>query len=215
MVTHTRVRTGNGTRRAARPSPAHQFRLLLGRRGRRRRLARRRALAARRDRVLGAGLARARARLASQSGPALYCGDQGMRYLRSFGRFWWNFIVGDDWHVAAGVGVAVGVNVLAHRQGRQCVVVAPGQRRAGAHRIVATYPSARGDRSSRADSIAAVAEASTDAVRRQAFRFRRGSSSASRVGLSFGSRPWELGDAREPELRGGAEPGCRGSTSCS
>jgi hypothetical protein len=32
-----------------------------------------------------------------------------MRYLRSFGRFWWNFIVGDDWRVAAGVGVALGV----------------------------------------------------------------------------------------------------------
>jgi hypothetical protein len=29
-----------------------------------------------------------------------------VRYLRSFGRFWWNFIVGDDWLVAAGVAVA-------------------------------------------------------------------------------------------------------------
>ena len=32
-----------------------------------------------------------------------------MRYLRAFGRFWWNFIVGDDWTVAAGVAVAIGL----------------------------------------------------------------------------------------------------------
>ena len=40
-----------------------------------------------------------------------------MRYLRSFGRFWWNFIVGDDWRVAAGVAVALGVTyLLAHNE---------------------------------------------------------------------------------------------------
>ena len=39
-----------------------------------------------------------------------------MRYLRSFGRFWWNFIVGDDWLVAAGVAVALGLTyLLAHK----------------------------------------------------------------------------------------------------
>jgi len=38
-----------------------------------------------------------------------------MRYLRSFGRFWWNFIVGDDWRVAAGVLVGLVLTyVLAH-----------------------------------------------------------------------------------------------------
>jgi hypothetical protein len=38
-----------------------------------------------------------------------------MSYLRSFGRFWWNFIVGDDWRVALGVAVALGVTyLLAH-----------------------------------------------------------------------------------------------------
>ena len=26
-----------------------------------------------------------------------------MRYLRAFARFWWDFIVGDDWRVAAGI----------------------------------------------------------------------------------------------------------------
>jgi hypothetical protein len=39
-----------------------------------------------------------------------------VRYVRSFGRFWWNFVVGDDWRVAAGVAVALGVAaVLTHR----------------------------------------------------------------------------------------------------
>jgi hypothetical protein len=38
-----------------------------------------------------------------------------VRYLRAFGRFWWNFIVGDDWRVAAGVVVALGLtSLLAH-----------------------------------------------------------------------------------------------------
>jgi len=33
-------------------------------------------------------------------------------YLRSFARFWWNFIVGDDWRVAAGVAIALGLTSL-------------------------------------------------------------------------------------------------------
>jgi hypothetical protein len=28
--------------------------------------------------------------------------------LRAFGRFWWDFVVGDDWRSAAGVVIAVG-----------------------------------------------------------------------------------------------------------
>ena len=32
-----------------------------------------------------------------------------MKYLVSFGRFWWDFVVGDDWRVAALVVVAIGV----------------------------------------------------------------------------------------------------------
>jgi hypothetical protein len=31
-----------------------------------------------------------------------------MRRLRSFGRFWWDFVVGDDWLVAALVLAAIG-----------------------------------------------------------------------------------------------------------
>ena len=32
-----------------------------------------------------------------------------MRLLRRFGTFWWNFVVGDDWRVAAGVVVALAI----------------------------------------------------------------------------------------------------------
>jgi hypothetical protein len=31
------------------------------------------------------------------------------RWLRGFGAFWWDFIVGDDWVVAAGVVAALAV----------------------------------------------------------------------------------------------------------
>jgi hypothetical protein len=40
-----------------------------------------------------------------------------MRYLRSFSRFWWDFIVGDDWLVAAGVAVALGLTSLLTHEG--------------------------------------------------------------------------------------------------
>ena len=35
-----------------------------------------------------------------------------MRYVRGFLRFWWDFIVGDDWRVAAGLAVALGLTWL-------------------------------------------------------------------------------------------------------
>ncbi len=31
-----------------------------------------------------------------------------MNRLRRFGTFWWDFVVGDDWRIAAGVVVALG-----------------------------------------------------------------------------------------------------------
>jgi len=40
-----------------------------------------------------------------------------MRYLVAFGRFWWNFIVGDDWTLALGVVVAVAVTAVAAHHG--------------------------------------------------------------------------------------------------
>jgi hypothetical protein len=35
-----------------------------------------------------------------------------MKYIRAFGGFWWNFIVGDDWRVAAGVAVALALTYV-------------------------------------------------------------------------------------------------------
>jgi CBS-domain-containing membrane protein len=35
-----------------------------------------------------------------------------MRFLASFGRFWWDFIVGDDWLAAAGVAIALVVTAI-------------------------------------------------------------------------------------------------------
>jgi hypothetical protein len=38
-------------------------------------------------------------------------------YLRSFARFWWDFIVGDDWRVAAGLALALGLTSLLTHNG--------------------------------------------------------------------------------------------------
>jgi hypothetical protein len=39
-----------------------------------------------------------------------------VRHLRAFGAFWWDFVVGDDWRVAVGVAVGLGLTAfLAHR----------------------------------------------------------------------------------------------------
>ncbi|WP_037602010.1 hypothetical protein [Streptacidiphilus rugosus] len=32
--------------------------------------------------------------------------------IRAFGRFWYDFVVGDDWRVAAGVALALGATAL-------------------------------------------------------------------------------------------------------
>ena len=32
-----------------------------------------------------------------------------MKYVVAFGRFWWDFVVGDDWVAAAAIIVAIGV----------------------------------------------------------------------------------------------------------
>ena len=38
-----------------------------------------------------------------------------MSRLRAFGRFWWDFVIGDDWLVAVLIAVAIGVTAaLAH-----------------------------------------------------------------------------------------------------
>jgi hypothetical protein len=35
-----------------------------------------------------------------------------MRHVVSFARFWWEFIIGDDWRIAAGLTVALGLCAL-------------------------------------------------------------------------------------------------------
>jgi hypothetical protein len=40
-----------------------------------------------------------------------------VRYLRSFLRFWWEFVVGDDWRVAAGLALALGLTSLLTHDG--------------------------------------------------------------------------------------------------
>jgi hypothetical protein len=38
-----------------------------------------------------------------------------VRRLAGFGRFWWDFVIGDDWRVAAGIAVAIAATAaLAH-----------------------------------------------------------------------------------------------------
>jgi hypothetical protein len=32
-----------------------------------------------------------------------------MSRISAFGRFWWNFVVGDDWRAAAGVALGIGI----------------------------------------------------------------------------------------------------------
>jgi hypothetical protein len=38
-----------------------------------------------------------------------------MRWLRAFGRSWFDFVVGEDWRIAAGVVVALGLGAAALR----------------------------------------------------------------------------------------------------
>ena len=40
-----------------------------------------------------------------------------MTYLKDFLRFWYDFVVGDDWAIAAGVVVALALSALLARRG--------------------------------------------------------------------------------------------------
>jgi hypothetical protein len=40
-----------------------------------------------------------------------------MKKLAAFGRFWWDFVIGDDWRVAVGVAIAIGATALLAGQG--------------------------------------------------------------------------------------------------
>lgn len=40
-----------------------------------------------------------------------------MRYIKSFGMFWYDFVVGDDWTIAAGIVAIMIVTYLLERAG--------------------------------------------------------------------------------------------------
>ena len=40
-----------------------------------------------------------------------------MRYLIGFGRFWYEFIVGDDWRIAAGVALVLALGAVVEAAG--------------------------------------------------------------------------------------------------
>jgi hypothetical protein len=40
-----------------------------------------------------------------------------VRYVAAFGRFWWDFVVGDDWRVAIGLAVTLALVWLLADQG--------------------------------------------------------------------------------------------------
>jgi hypothetical protein len=35
-----------------------------------------------------------------------------MKFIVGFGRFWWDFIIGEDWKIAAGVGVVLALGAV-------------------------------------------------------------------------------------------------------
>ena len=49
-----------------------------------------------------------------------------MKRLVAFGRFWYDFVVGDDWTIALGVVVAVAVTALAAHHGITAWPILPG-----------------------------------------------------------------------------------------
>jgi hypothetical protein len=52
-----------------------------------------------------------------------------MRYVVAFGRFWWDFVVGDDWRVAAGLAVSLALVWLLTHEGVNALLLAESVRR--------------------------------------------------------------------------------------
>jgi len=40
-----------------------------------------------------------------------------MKWLRGFGRFWWDFVIGDDWLAAVLVAIAIGITAAVAHDG--------------------------------------------------------------------------------------------------
>jgi hypothetical protein len=45
--------------------------------------------------------------------------------LRRFGRFWWDFVIGDDWRIAVGVALALGASAALAATGEPAWWVLP------------------------------------------------------------------------------------------
>jgi hypothetical protein len=43
----------------------------------------------------------------------------------AFGRFWWDFVVGDDWRIALGVAIALAATAVASTAGRPAWWIVP------------------------------------------------------------------------------------------
>jgi hypothetical protein len=48
-----------------------------------------------------------------------------MRRIRAFGRFLWDFVVGDDWRIALGVAIALGLTAVAAESGMTAWWIVP------------------------------------------------------------------------------------------
>ena len=48
-----------------------------------------------------------------------------MRWISQFGRFWYDFIVGDDWTIAVAVVAAVGLTAVVAHAGRAAWPILP------------------------------------------------------------------------------------------
>jgi CBS-domain-containing membrane protein len=61
----------------------------------------------------------------------------GVKHIAAFGRFWWDFVIGDDWLAAAGVAAALAVTALVATwwilPPAVAIVLAASLRRATAH----------------------------------------------------------------------------------
>jgi hypothetical protein len=40
-----------------------------------------------------------------------------VRRIAALGRFWWEFVIGDDWRVAVGIGIAIGATAALADEG--------------------------------------------------------------------------------------------------
>jgi len=50
--------------------------------------------------------------MAARPGSSVALGGRRVSRLAAFGLFWWDFVVGDDWMVAAGIALSIAASAL-------------------------------------------------------------------------------------------------------